>query len=418
MTEEIQGADWATRIIPVKVIFLDEPIQVVSYSASLRLMQKYSVHLGTEWSPVRAYQLLQTFESIPQPTNDLYNESATVPYSLWKLTKSHIQNDITVDIENGQKIVTISAAAFTYADTRLAEIEGVRRRFFSRRLHHAVVRFVTDGGRDRFALEDILNERYGVSLNIPDYSTLTQSTTGEHAGRFTSFKNEEVMALVSMLEEYPQGIHKIQGLRYLIRRLDGTPHPLYPSAPAVAWTGAGYIEFMESAFQEQGADYIHRLILHEKAHFLWAHLFDEQLKQDWIQLGGWYENPDDADGWSTTKQVEFVSAYAHGKNPNEDMAEAISYYMVNPNKLRSVSPKKYEFIQNRIMYGDRYISKIREDLTFKVYNLYPDYVYPGKIIRVKIQVEGLPEEDKSVTVELELHHETQADLSAGGYVRI
>ena len=58
------------------------------------------------------------------------------------------------------------------------------------------------------------------------------------------------------------------GLKYLVRRLDGTPHPLHPTAPAVAWTSAGYIEFMESAFQGQGLDYIHRLILHEKAHFL------------------------------------------------------------------------------------------------------------------------------------------------------
>ena len=176
-------------------------------------MQKYSVYLGTEWSPVRAYQLLQTFESIPQPTNNFYGESATVPYSLWKLTQSHIQDDITVDIKNGQKVVTISEEAFTYADARLAEIEGVRGQFFSRRLHHTVVRFATDGGRDRFALEDILNKRYGVSLNVPDYSTLTQSTTGEHAGRFTTFKNEEAMALVNMLEEFPQGMHKIQGLK-------------------------------------------------------------------------------------------------------------------------------------------------------------------------------------------------------------
>ena len=66
----------------------------------------------------------------------------------------------------------------------------------------------------------------------------------------------------------------------------------------------------------------------------------------------------------------------------------------DPDKLRSRSPAKYEFIQNRVMHGTRYISKIREDLTFEVYNLYPDYVYPGKIIRVDIQVEGEPEEDK------------------------
>ena len=150
-----------------------------------------------------------------------------------------------------------------------------------------------------------------------------------------------------MLEEYPSGMIKTPGLKYLVRRLDGTPHPLYPGAPAVAWPSAGYIEFMESAFKAQGADYIHRLILHEKAHFLWEHLFDEQLRQDWIELGGWYENPEDVDGWSTTKQTEFVSAYAHGVNPNEDMAESISYYIVNPDKLRSRSPAKYEFIQKQ-----------------------------------------------------------------------
>ena len=89
-------------------------------------------------------------------------------------------------------------------------------------------------------------------------------------------------------------------------------------------------------------------------------------------------NPDVPSGWSTTKQVEFVSAYAHAKNPNEDMAESISYYIVRPDKLRSRSPTKYEFIQNRVMHGTRYISKIRDDLTFEVYNLYPDYVYPGE----------------------------------------
>ena len=176
---------------------------------------------------------------------------------------------------------------------------------------------------------------------------------------------------------------------------------------------------MESAFKGQGLDYIHRLILHEKAHFLWEHLFDDQLKQDWIELGGWYVNPDDQDGWSTTKQTEFVFAYAHKKNPNEDMAETISYYIVNPDKLRSRSPAKYEFIRDRIMHGTRYISRIREDLTFQVYNLYPDVVYPGRIIRVDIQVAGEPEEDKDITIELEIHQEEGSfDNAQATYLRI
>ena len=417
--ETPEGSESATVIEPVEVTLLDEQIQVASHSASLALMRKYSVHLGLEWDPGYAYRLLQTFESIPQETNNFYDATnPRVELSVWRLSDRHIQDDISVEYRDGQRIVTIAEAAFVNATPLLAKIEGVRGRYFSKRLHHAVVRFVTEDGSDRYALERILQERYAVSINIPDYTELTRHTTGEHAGRFSDFKNEELIALVSMLEEFPSGMLKTPGLKYLVRRLDGTPHPLYPTAPAVAWTGAGYIEFMESAFKGQGLDYMHRLILHEKVHFLWDYLFDEELKQDWIELGGWYENPDDKDGWSTTKQTEFVSAYAHGVNPNEDMAESISYYIVNPDKLRSRSPAKYEFIQNRVMHGTRYISKIREDLTFEVYNLYPDYVYPGRITRISIQVEGEPKEDKLITVEIEIHGESDLDAAQSAYIRV
>ena len=418
INETPEGSESATVIQPIQVVLLDEVIEVPSHSASIRLMQKYSVYLGPEWDAGKAYRLLSTFETIPQEVNDPFEDSPTLPASLWRLTDSHVQDDIDFEFKNRQTVVTIAAEAFTYADPLLAEIEGVRGRYFSKRLHHAVVRFVTDDGADREALERILQERYAVSINVPDYTELTRYTTGENAARFTTFKNEELTAIATMFEEYPKGMHKNVGLNYLVRRLDGTPHPIYPSAPAVAWTQSRYIEFMESAFQGQGADYVHRLVLHEKAHFLWEHLFDEQLKQDWIELGGWYENPDDADGWSTTKQHEFVSAYAHGVNPNEDMAESISFYIVNPDKLRSRSPAKYQFIQDRIMHGTRYISRIREDLTFQVYNLYPDYVYPGRIIRVDIQVDGEPNADKQVTVELELHQTGNLDAAQASVIRI
>ena len=413
-----EGADSVNMVQPVQVLFLDEPIQVVPHSASLRLMQQYSVLLGTEWSDGQAYRLLQTFESIPQPSNEFREETLTVPHSLWRLSDQHIQNDIEIELREGQKIVTVALEAFTYAEPALAQIEGVRGRFFSKRLHHAIVRYVTDDGRDRRALKRILEKRYGISIDVPDYTELTRRTTKEHSGRFGEFKNEELMAIVSMLEEYPQGMLSTPGLQYLVRRLDGTPHPINPTAPAIAWPTEGYIEFMESAFKEQGLDYIYRLILHEKAHFLWTYLFEDQLKQDWIELGGWYINPDDSDGWSTTKQTEFVSAYAHKKNPNEDMAESISYYIVNPDKLRSRSPAKYEFIRDRVMHGTRYISRIRPDLTFEVYNLYPDVTYPGRIIRVDIQVQGEPEEDKDITIELEIHQSGNLDKAQWSDIRI
>ena len=55
------------------------------------------------------------------------------------------------------------------------------------------------------------------------------------------------------------------------------------------------------------------------------------------------------------------------------------------------------------MQGTIYLSKIREDLTFEVLNLFPDYDYPGKIKSVDILVEGKPEEDKTLTLTIELH---------------
>ncbi len=415
--ETPEGQESATIVDPIQVNILDEKTEIASDSASIWLLKRYSVLLTSEWNGAYASRLLQAFESIPQRKNNLRFPNQ-VPVSIWKISNKHIHNDIEIEYNGDVQVVTIASDAFTHANPFLAEIEGVRGKYFSKRLHRSIVRFVSDNGNDKSAIKNILRERYNLSIDIPDYEELTEDTTGEEASRFSQFKSEELIALTSMLEEYPSGMLKIPGLKYIVRRLDGTIHPIYPTAPAVAWPSEGYIEFMESAFQGQGLDYIHRLILHEKAHFLWAHLFDEQLKEDWIELGGWYENPDDKDGWSTTKQIEFVSAYAHGKNPNEDMAESISFYIVDPDKLRSRAPAKYEFIQSRIMHGTRFISQIREDLTFKVYNLYPDYVYPGKIKRINIKVEGEPEEDKLITVEIEIHRENELDSVSTAYIRV
>lgn len=419
--ETPEGQETVTPTKPVVVTLLDTPIEVPPHTAALHLMKRYSVFLDTSWTASDAQKLFLTFQSIPQILNSYYDstpyEERQIEPSTWKISDLHLHNDINIEYQNGIKIINVARGAFVYANPLMAKIEGIRGKYFSKRLHRAVVRYVTDNGADRAAIDRILHERYAVSVNVPDYTELTRYTTGEHAGRFEPFKNEELIKIISMLEEFPSGMHKTPGLKYLVRRLDGTVNPRYPLAAALAWTGQGYIEFMEIAFVGS-TDSIHRIILHEKAHFLWEFLFDDQLKQDWIEVGGWYENPDDIDDWSTTKQTEFVSAYAHGINPNEDMAESISFYIVQPDVLRARSPDKYEFIQNRIMHGTRYISQIREDLAFQVYNLYPDYVYPGRIIRVDAEVTGAPEEDKQITITIELHHENDLDLVNRGWINM
>ena len=395
---------------PLEVEFLDEEITRGDSSSADQLLHDYNITLVNDgdntWTHEHAYRLWQTMESIPQRKRGSYGEQS-LPPSQWIIVSEHVADDIRIDTDtDGSRTVFISVDAFVYATPRIARVEGKRGAYYSKRLHHAAVRFVTDNGNDEDAHEKILQERFGVTTRITDHTTyreLTAGTTDEAAWRFQEFHAEEIVQIINTFEEMPAGMRTVAGLKYLVRRQDGTPHPLYPGAPAVAWTGPGYIEFMEHAFNRSSILSVHRLIIHEKAHFLWAYLFDDQLKEDWIELGGWYEDADDPDGWSTTKQTEFVNAYAHSENPNEDMAESIAYFVVNPDKLRSRSPGKDEFVRDRIMQGSFYISKIREDLTFEVYNLYPDYVYPGKIRRVDIEVTGAPEEDKNVRIEIELH---------------
>ena len=332
---------------PIEVQIEDSGIKAsLSDGAATKLASKYKIFLSPQWDSEKAYLLLKTIEDMPRAVKDMSTALNDIYHvfrpSYWILSDAHITHDIQLGIEvKGVKFVTIASEAFSYANSLMAKIDRVRGRFFSKRLHRAIVRYITDNGKG-WLTKELLKLRYGVSVDIPDYVELTKNTTGEHAGSFDQFKPEELVAIISMLEEYPSGMVSTPGLKYLVRRLDGTPHPLSHDATAVAWPSAGYIEFMEGAFKDGITKDTQRLILHEKAHFLWHYLFDEQLKQDWIELGGWFQ---EGDRWFTTKQTEFVSAYAHGVNPNEDMAESISYYIVNPNKLRSHSPAKYEFIQ-------------------------------------------------------------------------
>lgn len=403
-----------------ETVFVPQPIEVeigntginasLTSGASYTLSQRYKVYLSPEWDADKAYLLLQAL-------NDMSRYSLTWRQNptYWILSDAHVAQDIDLgpDVEGeygSLRTITIASQAFTYAHPFVAKIDGIQGRYFSKRLWRAVLRFVTDipgqGIQDR-AIDDMLKYRYGVTVHVPDYEALTE----EPAHNFSKFTYQEILGIMIMFEEYPSGMHVTPGLKYLIRR---APDP-YVKYTARANTGRGFIEFTDKAFIDGITHETQRIILHEKAHFLWDYLFDEQLKADWTELGGWYY--EDEDGrWKTTNQTEFVSDYAHGENPNEDMAESIAYYIVTPDKLRSRSPAKYEFIQNRVMHGTRYISIIREDLTFVVYNLYPDYVYPGEVVRVDVTVTGEPERYKSVEVEIETHTENELDFSTGGRV--
>lgn len=415
------GSEYSSYINkPVTVTFLENNIQMPDDSASEKLLNKYGILLSNEkisWTFENSYALLHTMDAIPQKTRDVIQEQKGVT-SKWILTDDHIDNDIRIIDHESYDVIEISSDAFESAQSRIALVDNKMGKYFSQKLHHAAVWFVTDGGNDLDSIEKILNERFGVSTRIPDYAKVTKMTTSETGKNFQRFHPHELIQIINMFEEMPKGFHTVDGLNYLLRRVDGTTHPLYPDAPAVSWpaTNPGYIEFMESAFVED--DYLHRLIIHEKSHFLWERLFSSDVKDDWTRLGGWYQDKKTTSGWATTKTAEFVSAYAHQHNPDEDMAESIAHYVINPDKLKSRSVQKYEFIRDRIMEGNIYIPAIRKDLTFDVLNLYPDYIYPGKIIRIDISINGAQNEDKRGIIEIELSGKGKFEGAKSAYFRL
>ena len=407
---------------PTEIVVLNDTVSVPTDFSSIKLRTEYGVVLSDSikpWSNEDSYRLYKMFSNLPY---DPYGEGSIVDFSsgenvrgIFMLTDDEIADDITIN--NGSEVpyATVSQSAFTYANPQIVKLDGIRGKFFSKRLYHTVVNFITDFGNKEEVLNWLARESFGIQFVKPSqFAEVFGEDNGTYMGddnsNFQDFYNTEKLEILSMFEELPEGFHKQEGLQYIVRRIDGQDHPdpAYKPAAAIAWTGLKTIEFMSKAFIGGNLSDTRRLILHEKAHFLWEYTFDDTTKEDWIELGGWFEDPTSASGWSTYNTTEFVSAYAHAKNPNEDMAESIAIYLTNPDRLINVSQAKYEFIRDRIMHGTRYISIIRQDLTFTVYNLYPDYTFPGKIVELDLKVEGEPEEDKTITMEVRLASEDPA----------
>lgn len=353
---------------------------------------------SAKWTSEDAYRLYQTLKKL---NFRKYSEGDSVKVKAkWLLTEKFIDRDIDFSTVNGIDIITISRAAFTYATPQVVTVDGVKGKFFSKRLYTALVYYYSDKGINKDRIAEIAKSRYGFEFLAP--SPFLKTLMNETETNFQEFTSDEKIVILSMFEEFPDAMQRQAELKYMVRRVNGQSHPVYPTAPAIAWVGNNNIEWMEGAFISQDITYMQRLVLHEKAHFLWEYILDKSTQDDWASLGGWFKDPISGSGWSTTNTTEFVSAYAHLKNPNEDMAESIAFYITNPEAFRSRSIRKFEFVRDRIMKGTRYISVIRPDLTFQVYNLFPDYNYPGKIKRTKLEVIGGPNEDKKVVLEIEL----------------
>ncbi len=305
------------------------------YSSHLALEEKYSVYLDATWTTKDAAALLKVFKSMPPGLN--------LQFSRWNISDEDLENGIKIESKDQLKFITISRNIFPVEDSQ--EVLSP-----DKDLYYAVVQFITENGTNRSIIEFILQNRYGIYV----HASLTGISLNRTLERYSDFENDDLMLIISVFEEFPQALHKIPQLKYIVRRIDTEEKGMSYARP-----GRGSIVLAESILMRRGLYNVNdtrKIIAHEKAHFLWFYVFNQQLRADWAKLGGWSRDSSES-GWSTTKErSEFVTDYAYEENPNEDMAESIGYYFVYPDKLRSCCPEKYEFIHNRIMlmYGKRW----------------------------------------------------------------
>ena len=208
----------------------DNPIEQLGY--------KYSVRLDSIWTTKRAQSLLDILESI-SPEPDL-----NITTSTWRISDEEIQNDIKIESQKGIKSVTISSDVFPIQEVKENSVPD-------KRLFHAVVQFITENGTNRSAIKIILMGRYGISIDVSSYESLFNRKPEDEGAVLTDFENKDLMIFISILEKFPQALHKMPQLKYVVCRSDD----IFDAA-GKAWSTLNFIEFAESFFNSRSFDRI------------------------------------------------------------------------------------------------------------------------------------------------------------------
>lgn len=314
-----------------------------------QLFDHYGITLSDEgqpWTQEHAARLLQMMRAVPQPVRAVSQRYWIKPSS-WMLFSGG-PDDLDVTRTPSSDTIRISTAAFSATDPQMTTVEGEHDAYFAMRLHRAIVRYVTNDGVNKVAVDRILAERYGVTTTVADYATLTASTTSETASSFQPFTPGELVDLISMFEEMPSGFHAIPDLRTVVRRKDGL------ESPAVAWTTAGYLELTTAAFAGNRNE-AHHALIREKARFFMT----PTLEAEWSNMG-----------------------------TNEALPDAIADYVRAPQLVRDRSEAGFALIRDRIMHGELALD--------------PDAKRPGQIVDVNVRSYDQGDVGTRVVVELGL----------------
>ena len=133
------------------------------------------------------------------------------------------------------------------------------------------------------------------------------------------------------------------------------------SRSAVAWMKKSTLTINPLEWNKFVADMRTSIIFHELSHLLGYKLsrIDDSLAWQNID-GGWkassYRRGGSIYAGRPLNSLALVSDYA-ATNPAEDFAESLSSYRIKPHVLKSLSPKRYNFIKDIIFLGKEYLDE-------------------------------------------------------------
>ena len=201
------------------------------------------------------------------------------------------------------------------------------------------------------------------------------------------FSKDELRTIDIAYKKLPPHFRKLKTLDTLKRLPDGYSKPESPNAAAYARPGykdgvyslEGEIVFISSAFNGDKS-WAAMVAVHELAHHLDFAKSSKNFRgfsenPEFLKLSGWklekkYEMQKGkkvlVETWKRPETKDFVRDYA-GTEPAEDFAEAVAYYVYEPDKLRDTDPEKYDFVKNRVFNGQEFdkdidLKKTKEEL--------------------------------------------------------
>jgi hypothetical protein len=156
---------------------------------AINLYLQYGFLLSNEestWTSEDAYRLYTTIKKLNFP---VFGENQQVVVKTkWIITDKFVERDLEFTRIGDVDVVRISRAAFTYASPLVVTVDGIKGKFFSKRLFKSIVYYYTDKGTS-FRIDELARSRYGFEFLAP--GSLLESQVKETASNFQDFNADE-----------------------------------------------------------------------------------------------------------------------------------------------------------------------------------------------------------------------------------